>query len=321
MIEYVYVLTNNSYGENLKIGKTKKSVEERAKELSKDTGVLTPFIPVMKIKTNDCTSLEQKIHSYLTSYRTNPKKEFFKISEEELYTKLTEEMNLQVIRMDDSDYSSSDDDDDDNHTVSDLEKKCKIMYKQLEFCTHELEKFFVTAAQDSKYDLIRSHPTTEYGTPKKYHENGRPYLVDKLYEYDISGCGLSSTPDYECAVSKLRMLRDGVYQRELELGWGNSKRKEYLKKLKDLHHEKKEYINKQNECQNEDDLKWCKEYVEKIEKRIKDLKEEQRIWNDDNKEWIKLVKKMSTDIKELEEMYEQRSQWCDLRHIAIPIKS
>ena len=79
MTEYVYVLTNNSYGENLKIGKTKKSVEERAKELSKDTGVLTPFIPVMKIKTNDCTSLEQKIHSYLTSYRTNPKKEFFKI--------------------------------------------------------------------------------------------------------------------------------------------------------------------------------------------------------------------------------------------------
>lgn len=306
MTEYVYVLTNNSYGENLKIGKTKKSVKERAKELSKETGVLTPFIPVMKIKTNDCTSLEKKIHSHLASYRTNPKKEFFKISKEELYTKLTEEVNLQVIRMDDSDDDSHDSD---------------SRYKQLEGCTHEIESFFVTASQDPKYDLIRPHPTTEYGKSNKYHENGRPYLVNKLYEYDISGCGLSSTHDYEWVGSKLHSLRDNVYQRELELNWGNSNRKEYLEKLKDLHYEKRKYMSKQKECQNEDDLNLCKDWIENIEKRIKDLKEEQRIWNDDNKEWIKLVKKMSTDVEELEEMYKQRSQWCDLRHIAISIKS
>jgi hypothetical protein len=314
MTEYVYVLTNNSYGENLKIGKTKKSVKERAKELSKETGVLTPFIPVMKIKTNDCTSLEQKIHSHLAPYRTNPKKEFFKISEEELYTKLTEELNLQVIRMGDSDYSSSNSDDDSHDSDSST-------YKQLECCTHDIESFFVTASQDPKYDLIRPHPTTEYDKSNKYHENGRPYLVNKLYEYDISGCGLSSTHDYECVISKLHSLRDNVYQRELELSWDNSNRKEYLKNLKYLHDEKRKYMSKQKECQNEDDLNLCKDFIKNIEKRIKNLKEEQRIWNDDNKEWIKLVKKMSSDVKELEEMYKERSQWCDLRHIAIPIKS
>lgn len=307
MTEYVYVLRNNSYGENLKIGKTKKSVKKRAKELSKETGVLTPFIPVMKIKTNDCTSLEQKIHSNLASYRTNPKKEFFKISEEELYTKLTEEVNLQVIRMDDSDYSSSSSDDDSHDSDS-------SMYKQLECCSHEIESFFVTASQDPKYDLIRPHPSTEYGKSNKYHKNGRPYLVNKLYEYDISGCGLSSTHDYEWVVSKLQSLRNDVYQRELELIWGNSNRKKYLENLKYLHDEKRIYMSKQKECQNEDDLNFCKDWIKNIEKRIKNLKEEQRIWNDDNKEWIKLVKKMSTDLKELEEMYKERSQWCDLRN-------
>lgn len=306
MTEWVYVLRNNSYGENLKIGKTKKSVKGRAKELSKDTGVLTPFIPVMKIKTDDCTYLERKIHSHIISYRTNPKKEFFKISEEELYTKLTEEMNLLVIRIDDSDYSSSSSDDDSNDNDS-------SMYKQLEDCTNSLEALFDSAAKDPKYDLIRPHPTTEYGKSKKYHENGRHYLVNKLYEYNISSCGLSSTHNYECAVSKLKMLRDDVYQRELELGWGNSNRKEHLENLKDLYHEKKEYMSKQNECQNEDDLNLCKKWVENIEKRIIYLKKEQRIWRNDNNEWIKLVKKMSTDVKELEEMYEERSQWCDLR--------
>lgn len=310
MTEYVYVLTNNSYGEILKIGKTKKSVTKRANELYKGTGVPTPFTPVMKIKTNDCTSLEPKIHSHLAPYRINPKREFFKISEEELYTKLTEELNLQVIRMDDSDYSDSDNDDSDSST-----------YKQLERCTHDIKSLFVTASQDPKYDLIRPHPTTEYGKSNKYHENGRPYLVNKLYEYSISGCGQSSTHDYAYAVSKLRGLRDDVCQRELELSWGNLRRKEYLEHSKDLRDEKRKYISKQKECQNEDDSNLYKDRIKDVEKRKKKLKEDQRIWKDDDKEWIKLVKKMSTDVKELKEMYEQRSEWCDLRHIEIPIKS
>jgi hypothetical protein len=314
MTEYVYCLKNESMPGLLKIGRTTGSIKKRANQLSKDTGVPSPFIPIMKIKTSDCTFLEKSIHSHLKPYRNAPKKEFFKISEEELYTKLTEEMNLTVTRINDSDYSSSSDDDDDSGSRSHLQKNFKKMHKQLECCSHSLELLFDTAAKDSKYDLIRPRPTTDGYCKKKYHENGHPYLVNKLYDYDISGCGQSSTSEYEYAVFKLRQLRDDTYQREIELGCGNSKRKEYLEKLTDLHNQKKEYINEQKNCQNEDDLNLYTKWVENIEKRIKDLKEDQRIWNDDNKEWIKIVEKMLTDVKEVKEMFEERSKWCDLRN-------
>ena len=315
MTEHVYCLKNESMPGLLKIGRTTGSIRKRANQLSKDTGVPSQFIPVMKIKTHDCKHLEKLVHSHLKTYRNNPKKEFFKISQDELYTKLNDEMNLTVIRIDDSD-SSSDDDDDDSGP-SHLQKNFKKMHKRLECCSHSLESLFDTAAKDSKYDLIRPRPTTDYYCKKKYHENGNPHLVNKLYDYDISGCGLSSTSEYEYVVSKSRQLRDDIYQRENELCRGNSKRKEYLEKSTDLRIQKKKYINEQKNCQNEDDLNLYKKSVENIEKRIKDLKEEQRIWNDDNKEWIKLVEKMLTDVKEIKEMFEERSQWCDLRSVMV----
>lgn len=310
MTEHVYCLKNESMPGLLKIGRTTGSIRKRANQLSKDTGVPSQFIPVMKIKTKDCKYLEKLVHSHLKTYRNNPKKEFFKISEDELYTKLTEEMNLTVTRINDSDYSS---DDDDDSGPSHLQKNFKKMHKRLECCSHSLESLFDTAAKDSKYDLIRPRPTTDCYCKKKYHENGNPHLVNKLYNYHISGCCLSSTSEHEYVVFKSRQLRDDIYQREIELGWGILKRKEYLEKLTDLRNQKKEYINEQKNCQNEDDLNLYKN----IEERIKDLKEEQRIWNDDNKEWIKLVEKMLTDVKEIKEMFEERSQWCDLRSVMV----
>ena len=98
----------------------------------------------------------------------------------------------------------------------------------------------------------------------------------------------------------------------LENGW-EIKKKNNKYSFSKKHEGKKEYINEQKNCQNEDDLNLYKN----IEERIKDLKEEQRIWNDDNKEWIKLVEKMLTDVKEIKEMFEERSQWCDLRSVMV----
>ena len=343
MAESVYVLKNDNYLGLLKIGRTKDSVNKRAKQLSKDTGVPSPFIPLMKIKTNDCTNLEKLIHSHLKSHRNNPKKEFFKISAEELYTKLTEEMNLTVIRIEDDSYSSTDDDDDNachlnicphcDGKCGNLEKHVEKMYKQLRCVSTTLELFFKNMASDDAYDVVKHRSTIpEYDECKKYHEglcehkNNKyiqnrgfnlykyHYLVNKLYDYEIRGCGQSSTDKYEYFVSKLRGLTNDVYQRERELYWCNSNIKEYLEKLKNLHDQKKEYMNKQNECQNEGELILCKDWVEKVEKRIKDLKEDQRIWKNDDKEWIKLVEKMSVDIKDLEKMFQERSQWCDLAY-------
>ena len=55
---YVYVMINPSCEGLVKIGKTTKDPEERAKDLSSATGVATPFIVVYKRLFNDCSIAE-----------------------------------------------------------------------------------------------------------------------------------------------------------------------------------------------------------------------------------------------------------------------
>lgn len=63
---YVYAMINPLYEGLVKIGKTTKDPEIRAKELSSSTGVATPFIVVYKRLFNDCHSAEKLAHSLLT---------------------------------------------------------------------------------------------------------------------------------------------------------------------------------------------------------------------------------------------------------------
>ncbi len=80
---YVYVMINPSYGEDVvKIGKTTKEPEERAKELSAATGVATPFIVVYKRLFRNCHYAEKLIHQILEEKgcRVNTNREFFSIS-------------------------------------------------------------------------------------------------------------------------------------------------------------------------------------------------------------------------------------------------
>ena len=104
MSESVYVLKNLSFPDLLKIGGTAGSISKRANDLSRATGVPTPFIPIMKIKTDNWRVLEKSIHTYLNELRI-PNKEFFKISEEELYSKLTDELKFTVEKITDTDDS------------------------------------------------------------------------------------------------------------------------------------------------------------------------------------------------------------------------
>lgn len=78
---YVYILINPSMPGLLKIGKTTRLPEDRAKEISLATGVATPFIVAYKIKVNDCDAGERYIHSFLElqGYRVNPSREFFEV--------------------------------------------------------------------------------------------------------------------------------------------------------------------------------------------------------------------------------------------------
>ena len=78
---YVYVMINPSYEGLVKIGKTTKSPEERARELSSATGVATPFKVVYKRMFDDCNTAEMLAHNILEEKgcRVNKSREFFSI--------------------------------------------------------------------------------------------------------------------------------------------------------------------------------------------------------------------------------------------------
>jgi len=78
---YVYVLINPSIENLVKIGKTTRDPEERAKELSSATGVPTPFIVVYNSYFKNCTKAETFVHAYLENkgFRVSSKREFFEI--------------------------------------------------------------------------------------------------------------------------------------------------------------------------------------------------------------------------------------------------
>lgn len=76
---YIYALINPSLHGLVKVGKTTKEPEVRAKEISSDTGVPTPFIVAFKVFVSDCDSAELFLHSLLQikGFRINQNREFF----------------------------------------------------------------------------------------------------------------------------------------------------------------------------------------------------------------------------------------------------
>lgn len=77
---YVYVLINPSLEGLVKIGKTQKNPEERAKELSSATGVPTPFLIVYHKFFEDCDRAEIYVHTRLEGHRVSGNREFFRVS-------------------------------------------------------------------------------------------------------------------------------------------------------------------------------------------------------------------------------------------------
>ena len=78
--EIVYIMSNPTYPGLLKIGYTGKEIEIRRKDLSKATGVPTPFkIEFVYKLYSRGEELEHEIHSYLKEYRTSNQREFFDI--------------------------------------------------------------------------------------------------------------------------------------------------------------------------------------------------------------------------------------------------
>lgn len=89
---YIYALINSSLHGLVKVGKTVKDPEIRAKEISSDTGVPTPFIVAFKVFVSDCDSGELFLHSLLQTkgFRINEKREFFNAPLDEIISSMIE---------------------------------------------------------------------------------------------------------------------------------------------------------------------------------------------------------------------------------------
>jgi tetratricopeptide (TPR) repeat protein len=80
---YVYALFNPSAEGLVKIGRTSKNPEERAKELSSGTGVPTPFVVIYQAYFDDCTAAEIFVHTLLEDKRVSENREFYRVSNTE----------------------------------------------------------------------------------------------------------------------------------------------------------------------------------------------------------------------------------------------
>lgn len=74
----IYVLLNPHMPGVLKIGQTRRSSDERARELSRPTGVPASFEVIHDVVVSDALAAENEIHSALSHARVNAAREFFK---------------------------------------------------------------------------------------------------------------------------------------------------------------------------------------------------------------------------------------------------
>ena len=78
---FVYILLNPSFIKYVKIGKTQKTSEERAKEIYRQakTGIPTEFVVAYENEVSDCDLVEILVHKELKKYRISEDREFFNV--------------------------------------------------------------------------------------------------------------------------------------------------------------------------------------------------------------------------------------------------
>lgn len=79
MAGYVYVFSNRSFKNCLKIGMTERSPYARAKELSNKTAVPTPFTVEFAVECSNPGLLEKAVHKRLRGLRIEKNREFFRV--------------------------------------------------------------------------------------------------------------------------------------------------------------------------------------------------------------------------------------------------
>jgi hypothetical protein len=86
---WIYVLSNETMPNLIKIGFTDKTPDKRAKQVSRSTGVPLSFKVEYAFKCFNAHALEIELHKYLKDYRINNDREFFQLSIEEAKNAIT----------------------------------------------------------------------------------------------------------------------------------------------------------------------------------------------------------------------------------------
>lgn len=75
---YIYILINPSLDGMIKVGRTTRDPQERARELSRATGVPTAFRVAYESFVEDCEQVESELHARLSDFRVSKGREFFR---------------------------------------------------------------------------------------------------------------------------------------------------------------------------------------------------------------------------------------------------
>ena len=86
-IGIIYILTNESMPNLIKIGKTEKPISERLSSLN-NTSVPYDFEVFAAYRVNDVDAIERSFHEAFADSRVNPKREFFKLDAAKAYALL-----------------------------------------------------------------------------------------------------------------------------------------------------------------------------------------------------------------------------------------
>lgn len=87
--DFIYVMTNPSMPGMVKVGMTKCSPELRAKQISQNSGVPTPFVVFSSFRSARASHIERRVHSLLSNARVSENREFFAVNAEQAVTAIT----------------------------------------------------------------------------------------------------------------------------------------------------------------------------------------------------------------------------------------
>jgi hypothetical protein len=80
---FIYALLNSSMPGLVKIGYTTRTLDERIAELSRPSGVPTPFELLHSVPVTDCVKAEALVHAALLDSRVHDEREFFRVSSQQ----------------------------------------------------------------------------------------------------------------------------------------------------------------------------------------------------------------------------------------------